>query len=272
MQREHTYNLATLRGNSDGNSYVNVIKRISTEEYKLISSDIDVVGQFRYVHELMSIFTSIEDDIKDAIPNRNATNLKRLYIEAGSTFYMIQQVLEANINKRFGSKSKERKLFSVRLQKERGDCFEYRLMYDLRNFMIHCGFPPMEIHSSIKLSRLIVQSTDLLSLQYKWQYVTKQDLEENHPIDLLQVCERVERCLSDLTIFYLNLLDVREMYYSSQRLLSYSQYRKKESEGIVVFQYDDERNAKAGDFQIKDLMVVPIEGANEILKNINVNS
>lgn len=262
--------MATIHSGPDGILNIDVIKRISKEEYDILDNDIKVIQQFQYAQELMGIFVSIVEDIENAIPTRSLTKVKRLFTEAGSTFYLILQMLKMQTSKRFGSKSNERKLLDSRIKEERDSCFEYRLMYELRNLMVHCEFPPMEIDSNIELSELIVRGEDLLSLSYKWEDV-REDIADHKKIDLLLVCKTVQRCLSDLTVFYLNLLNVTDIYYSSSRLSSYSQYRKNENDDIVVFRYDDEQKIKSGNFQFKDLTLLPIKGASVIFSAISVS-
>lgn len=116
--------------------------------------------------------------------------INRLIINYLSSFRMLIDHYDRNINKRFGKTSREYLEFKALLKTAYEDNFEYRFIYKLRNFCQHCGIPVTdffvdneEIYSSIELC---FNKTYLLNEYDSWSPILKEDLkklEDKFPIN-----------------------------------------------------------------------------------------
>jgi len=126
--------------------------------------------------------------------------------------------METSINREHGKESSEFKLFKSLTAKEFDDKFSYKFMYKLRNYVQHCGMPPLSysktktLDSETPFASLELQfnRNALLSEYDEWGSIVKPELQaQQEQFDAFFIVDefiasmlRIYICFTDSTSFH----------------------------------------------------------------------
>jgi len=208
---------------------INVIRGLSNEEGNLIITHIEQVHSLRRKVLQLQQIVNIFQDIKNTVA-KNPQNTSRLISEILSNFRAFLDYWETNLKKEFNKESIQVKSFKNATKNEYDNVFEYRFIYELRNYIQHCGMPNFLIQSRLdiyenKIYELTLNTKELLN-DFKWKPSVRRDLENKiNTLDLLYVFSISIKSLERINNIALNYYDTGKALESCNFLLTYEKYK-----------------------------------------------
>lgn len=251
---------------------INVIRGIETDEYKDIMKYLDNIYSFEKCNKQILNIISIKEEILTAVESNDSKNLMRLISEFTSVFRSFLDHWETYLKRKFGKDSKEFKLFKNATAKEYDNVFAYRFTYELRNYIQHEEFPNITSSASIndleeKHFSLDFYRKELIESGHNWKKVKNDFFDENCKLDFLLMLPQIIKSLNRINNCAINNLDVKSIFLSSKKILSYKEYQKKGMRlAILDFpkDYPQEINGKVSIHEF------PLSLAENIIKNITI--
>jgi hypothetical protein len=127
------------------NKKINVIKKLTDDESILIKFHFDRIHWLRKKLLQPVQVIKIHDEIKEAILSNKTENSHRLISEIFTNFRAFLDYWETNIKHDFGKDSMQIKAFKNATHLEYDNIFAYRFIYELRNYIQHCGMPEITV-------------------------------------------------------------------------------------------------------------------------------
>ena len=121
---------------------IEVIRGITEDEGVKVINAFDVLASFRLSNKYFEDVVNVHEEIIQCVTN-NSMGLDRLISEYLSSFNAFLNYWKYHLEKTFGSGSMNLKKYKVATSLEFDSYFAYRFLYELRNYIHHCGFPAM---------------------------------------------------------------------------------------------------------------------------------
>ncbi|WP_319479102.1 hypothetical protein [uncultured Draconibacterium sp.] len=250
---------------------INVVKGLSNEESNLIMKHIEQVHALRRKVLQFQQILNIFQDIKVTITN-NPQNLSRLISEMLSNFRAFLDYWETSLKKEFNKNSIQVQSFKKATSFEYDNMFDYRFVYELRNYIQHCGMPNFLVKSILdinenKIYEVALNPKELLN-NFNWKPSVRKDLENRKTmINLLETFSNMIKSVERINNIALNCYDIKDCIKSCSFILSYEKYRiEKSTLAIIEFPkgYPEKLDGK---LSVQEL---PFALAKHFIEQINI--
>lgn len=244
------------------NNKFTIILNLSEKDYCKIKTDLEIISEY-IIHLLVFVcfklnfkeFLSQRENllnvpIKDININRlvdanNYFNINRTVFNLLASFKFYLDHSERHIKRKFGKESKESTNFKLLIKKYFDNHFSYRLLYKLRVYALHVGFPiDKTTYSAIQSTipektcgdfKLMVSREKLLLEKKLIGVPLKNDLlQMSVDIDIIPLVIELERILYNIEKYVYSLeAEIIEQSISNVKLFA-GKYKTSKNEIFIV--------------------------------------
>lgn len=224
---------------------LSVFKDISEELFNLLSEKEKTLTHFLFsnnyykmlltnIDELLNYILEIENKENKNIfeTEKRILNVNRLTINLLGIFFSYINHYENDLKDFTGKNSEQVKKFKCITSKYFDNYFEYRFLYKLRNYSVHCSIPITTISSSIEnpLKQYYINTKSLLDNFSQWGTIVKSDLEKIDKINIKDLVEKSKAIFYELhkELVLINDFDI----YTNINIIE--SYRPKEINSPII--------------------------------------
>lgn len=205
-----------------------VIDDVSPELFELLDKNEKTLTHFLFsnnyykmlktnIEELLNYILKIENEENSNIfiMDEKIMNINRLTINLLGIFFSYINHYENSLKNFKGKNSSQVKKFKEITSKYFDTYFEYRFLYKLRNYSIHCTIPITHIHASIEdpTRKYCISTKSLLENFSQWGAIVKSELEQIEEINIKDLVQK-SKSMFDKLHKELVLIDNFDIYTS----------------------------------------------------------
>ena len=200
------YYIAEFKATSNGQE-LNIIEEMSEELYTLLNNSSSTLSHFLFsnnyykmlktnINELLDYVDKIERNQSNnnniLILNEKTLNINRLTINLLGIFFSYINHFEHDLKEFRGKTSTQVKKFKEITSKYFDNYFEYRFLYKLRNYSVHCSLPITTLSSSIEnpVGKYYIDTKNLLENFSDWGSIVKNDLIKLDNIEIKELIQK----------------------------------------------------------------------------------
>lgn len=245
--------LGTIKVSVLGEQEIQILDRLSIDEFESIQRNISELELYRIHEELHSIFIvnflelsrylrdtvnelckTAEIALRNSMPEhrliyRNANRLLFNLLSSGRALIDHQETF---LKRKYGKESQEFHTYRFTTNKVFDSVFEYRFMYKIRNYAQHCGFPisQIEIKNEYEEDRLRIKTVfnlyfekeELLEKFDGWGAMVRKELEnQQDKIPVLKIVIGYYKGIAAINEAFerLELMRIEKPFQEMNRLL-----------------------------------------------------
>lgn len=204
---------------------ITVINDISEDLYNLLNEKEKALTHFLFsnnyykmlltnINELLDYISKIENQENKNIfeMEERILNVNRLTINLLGLFFSYINHYENDLKDFTGKNSEQVKKFKHITSKYFDEHFEYRFLYKLRNYSIHCSIPITTISTSIDnpIKQYCIDTKFLLNNFSQWGTIVKNDLENMDKINIKKLIQDSKPVFNELhkELVFINNFDI----------------------------------------------------------------